>query len=119
LTFKLPKNLEAYKVAAINPTISPMTPPPRANTITFLVHLLSNRQEILDLGLALSALRSFSERNHNHGAEKPGLGARYLWILWSCLETFLGCLEMQFGNVVISNEDVVDDGRVLMTVLAM
>jgi len=65
---------------------------------------LIEQQEILDLGLALSALRSFSGRNHR--AEKPGSDARYLWILWSCLETLLGCLEMQFGNSFVSNEDV-------------
>jgi len=56
------------------------------------------------LCLALSALRSFSRRNH--GSEEPGLRARYLLILKSCLENFLECLEMQFGNVIVSDEDV-------------
>ena len=56
------------------------------------------------MGLALSALGSFSRRNH--GSEKPGLRAQYILILKSCLEAFLEYLEMQFGNVVVSDEDV-------------
>ena len=38
------KNLEAYKAAAANPTIFPMTPLPRTSKTTLLVHLLSSRK---------------------------------------------------------------------------
>lgn len=56
------------------------------------------------MSLALSALRSFSGRNHE--ADELGLDAQGLVIFESCFKAFLECIEMQFGNVVVGDEDV-------------